>query len=32
VLAAGGVLATTGVDGRLTAVPVGATDFLGNPS
>jgi len=32
VVAAGGVLATTGADGRVTAVPIGATDFLGNPS
>ncbi|HEX6347378.1 PA2928 family protein [Umezawaea sp.] len=32
VIAAGGVLVTSGPDGRVTAVPVGATDFLGNPS
>jgi hypothetical protein len=32
VVAAGDVLATTGPDGRIVAVAVGATDFLGNPS
>jgi hypothetical protein len=32
VVAAGDVLATTGTDGRVVAVAVGRTDFLGNPS
>ncbi|MEO6091209.1 MAG: PA2928 family protein [Umezawaea sp.] len=32
VVAAGSVLATTGTDGRVVAVAVGRTDFLGNPS
>ncbi|MCS7477549.1 PA2928 family protein [Umezawaea endophytica] len=32
VVAAGDVLATAGADGRVVAVTIGATDFLGNPS